>query len=222
MLGTTSMLAPASRHHRHCALAAGTGASFLTGSCAGGIVEVEVALPLSSFLHLARNVLRSAPCNPLASACLEHSIDSGVCTVAVFDFEFAAALAPALIMRSAEAAIIANAFIEAFLLLNRDDLRSTFGEELVLASPSRALINANRHDHGADANRPCHASASRRDHADDATTSCDASHRHRPGDDVATTSRDPGRPNLPFGQGRATWFSPSPPRARPRQCSFRV
>src|SRR5215813_14517793 len=33
---------------------------------------------LRSFMHLDRNVCRSLPCRPFASACLEHSIDSAV------------------------------------------------------------------------------------------------------------------------------------------------
>src|SRR5262245_66110040 len=33
---------------------------------------------LRSFMHLDRNVCRSLPCRPFASACLEHTIDSAV------------------------------------------------------------------------------------------------------------------------------------------------
>ena len=34
---------------------------------------------LASLMHWERNCLRSLPCNPFSSACLEHSIDSGLC-----------------------------------------------------------------------------------------------------------------------------------------------
>src|SRR5579872_7268492 len=40
-------------------------------------------LPIASFLHSERNFLRSLPCNPLASACLEHSTDSALRGLAV-------------------------------------------------------------------------------------------------------------------------------------------
>src|SRR5437660_2473681 len=42
---------------------------------------------MSFFLQFARKRTRSGPCSPLASACLEHSIDSGLCTTgAAFAF----------------------------------------------------------------------------------------------------------------------------------------
>ena len=41
-------------------------------------------LPIAAFLHSERNFLRSLPCSPLASASLEHSIDSGLWTFAGF------------------------------------------------------------------------------------------------------------------------------------------
>ena len=50
------------------------GASVVVAAVAAGAAD---ALAVSSFLHSALNVLRSLPCRPFASACFEHSIDSG-------------------------------------------------------------------------------------------------------------------------------------------------
>jgi hypothetical protein len=53
---------------------------------------------MSFFLQLARKRTRSGPCSPLASACLEHSIDSGLWTTGAgfaFGAGFAAAGGPA-------------------------------------------------------------------------------------------------------------------------------
>src|SRR5262245_50231365 len=44
----------------------------------------DFALSAASFLHSARNFLRSLPCRPLASASLEHSIDSAEWGLAIF------------------------------------------------------------------------------------------------------------------------------------------
>src|SRR5215472_15050851 len=48
----------------------------------------------SFFLQFARNRMRSWPCNPLASACFEHSIPSGVCGGAGLAFRVAGGAGP--------------------------------------------------------------------------------------------------------------------------------
>jgi hypothetical protein len=56
----------------------------LAGGCVSFFVEVGgeldgvvAAFAFNSFLHLDRNFTRSLPCKPFASACFEHSMDSG-------------------------------------------------------------------------------------------------------------------------------------------------
>src|SRR3990170_3925798 len=44
----------------------------------------QFALAAAAFLHSERNFLRSSPCNPLASACLEHSSETAVRGFAAF------------------------------------------------------------------------------------------------------------------------------------------
>lgn len=61
---------------------------FEAGSELGEVVE---ALVFKSFLHSSRNFFRSLPCRPLASACFEHSRDSGDFAAIFSDFEFVAA-----------------------------------------------------------------------------------------------------------------------------------
>jgi len=78
------------------------------GGAAGSIVE---AFALNSFLQLARNFIRSGPCRPFASACFEHSMDSGDCTLVVFAFESAATAAVAAVVMAMAAKIIAKDFM---------------------------------------------------------------------------------------------------------------
>src|SRR5215469_17016954 len=59
---------------------------------------------IAFFLHSARNFLRALPCNPLASASLEHSRDSAVRGLAIFG----AWVAPSLLVAGA-VAVWANA-----------------------------------------------------------------------------------------------------------------
>src|SRR5215471_9576653 len=54
---------------------------------------------IAFFLHSARNFLRALPCNPLASASLEHSRDSAVRGLAIFG----AWVAPSLLVAGAVA-----------------------------------------------------------------------------------------------------------------------
>src|SRR4051794_36210448 len=63
------------------------------------------AMPaLAVLTHSERNFLRSLPCRPLASACLEHSSDSAECSFGAFLSVGAAAVVLASVLVSALAA----------------------------------------------------------------------------------------------------------------------
>src|SRR5271168_3489741 len=84
---------------------------------------------MAAFLHSERNFLRSLPCNPLASASLEHSIDSGLWTFA----GFAAGAAESVL--AAGAAVV---WAKAGLANRMSDAKTvaTVREEIVMRSTS--------------------------------------------------------------------------------------
>jgi hypothetical protein len=93
----------------------GGGVSVFVSVEAGGAVGAVVdAFAFNSFLQLARNLIRSGPWRPFASACFEHSMDSGDRTVGVFVFVAARAAVAAAIMVTA-AKVIGRDFIDLLL-----------------------------------------------------------------------------------------------------------
>jgi len=81
---------------------------------AGGVLDgVVAAFAFSSFLHSARNFTRSLPCKPFASACFEHSMDSGVFSLVVF--VFVAARAAVAAVAAAVMAMVAKVSVSDFM-----------------------------------------------------------------------------------------------------------